>query len=110
MKLCESGGPLAADMGVPVSKMEESIAAHYHPSLRTAQDPDGGPFPAYPSGKSRTKLLARRVQERSFTTVGERAPMSAVARQPVSIASETGQSSFQSYSSDVLSASCGVFQ
>ena len=52
MKLCESGGALAADLGVPVSKMEESIAAHYHPSLRTAQDPVGGPFPAYPSGKS----------------------------------------------------------
>ena len=29
MKLCESGGTLAVDMGVPVSKMKESIAAHY---------------------------------------------------------------------------------
>ena len=28
MKLCESGGALAVDMGVPVSQMEESIAAH----------------------------------------------------------------------------------
>ena len=52
MKLCESGGALAVDKGVLVSKMEESIAAHNHPSLKTAQDPDGGPFPAYPSGKS----------------------------------------------------------
>ena len=57
-----------------------------------------------------TKLVARRVQERSFATVGERAPMSTVAWHPVSIASETGQSSFQSYSSDVLTASCSVFQ
>ena len=52
MKLCESGGALAVDMGVPVSKMEESIVAHYRTSFKTAQDPDGGPFPAYPSGKS----------------------------------------------------------
>ena len=47
-----AGGALAVDMGVLVSKMEESIAAHYQASLKTAQDPDGGPFPAYPSGKS----------------------------------------------------------
>merc|ERR1712136_282324 len=38
--------------GVPVSKMEESIEAHYQASLKTAKDPDGGPYPAYPSGKS----------------------------------------------------------
>ena len=47
-----AGGALSVDMGVLVSKMEESIAAHYQASLKTAQDPDGGPFPAYPSGKS----------------------------------------------------------
>ena len=59
MELCESGGALTVDMGVPVSKMEESIAAHYHPSLKTAQDPDGGPFPAYPSGKSRDEISGK---------------------------------------------------
>ena len=52
MKLHGSGAALAEGMGVPVSKMKESIAAHYQTSLKTAQDPDGGPFPAYPSGKS----------------------------------------------------------
>merc|ERR1712136_677436 len=52
MKFYESGAALALDMGVPVSKMEESIEAHYQASLKTAKDPDGGPYPAYPSGKS----------------------------------------------------------
>ena len=47
---------------------------------------------------------------KGVSTVGERTLMSAVAWQPVSIASETDQSSFQSYSSDVSTASCGVFQ
>jgi len=52
MKFYESGAALAQDMGVPVSKMEESIEAHYQASLKMAKDPDGGPYPAYPSGKS----------------------------------------------------------
>ena len=39
MKFYESGAALARDMGVPVSKMEESIEA----SLETAENPDGGP-------------------------------------------------------------------
>merc|ERR1711868_91945 len=52
MKFYESGAALAQDMGVSVSKMEESIEAHYQASLKTAEDPDGGPYPAYPSGKS----------------------------------------------------------
>merc|ERR1712136_386970 len=38
--------------GVPVSKMEETIEAHYQASLKTAKDPVGGSYPAYPSGKS----------------------------------------------------------
>ena len=52
MKLHESRVALAGDMGVLVSKMEESIAAHCQASLKTAQDLDEGPFPAYPGGKS----------------------------------------------------------
>ena len=38
-------------MGVPVSKMEESIEAHQQASLKAAADLDGGPYPAYLSGK-----------------------------------------------------------
>ena len=43
----------AADMGVPVSKMWESIEVLIQASVKTAKDPDGGPYPVYPSGKSR---------------------------------------------------------
>ena len=52
MKFYESGATLAQDMGVSVSKMEESIEAYCQASLKSVADPDGGPFPAYPSGKS----------------------------------------------------------
>ena len=59
MRLCESGGALAVDRGVSVSKMEESIAAHDQTSLKTAQDPDGGPFPTYPRGESRDEVSGK---------------------------------------------------
>ena len=52
MKFYESCATLAQDMGVSLSKMEESIEAYYQASLKAAADPDGGPFPPYPSGKS----------------------------------------------------------
>ena len=48
MKFYESGAALAQEVGVPVSKMEESMEA----SLKTAKNRDGGPYSAYPSGKS----------------------------------------------------------
>ena len=51
MKFYESGAALAQDIGVSVSKKEKSIEAHYQASWETAKDPDGGPFPAYPSRK-----------------------------------------------------------
>ena len=51
-RLYESGTALAEGMRVPVSKMEELIAAHYQTSLKTVKDPDRRPYPAYPSGKS----------------------------------------------------------
>ena len=34
MKFCESGTALTQNMGVPVSKMEESIEAHHKTSLK----------------------------------------------------------------------------
>ena len=52
MKFWESGAAFAQDMGVPVSKMEESIEAHQQGSLKPAEDPDGVPYPAHPSEKS----------------------------------------------------------
>ena len=71
MKFYESGAALAQDMGVPVSKMEESIEAHDQASLRTAADPDGGPYPAYPSGKSWDEASGKTVSGKKLTSFQE---------------------------------------
>merc|ERR1711878_43930 len=52
MKFYESGEALAKDMGVPVSTLEQTHEEHYQAAKKTEKDPDGGSFPAYPSGKS----------------------------------------------------------
>jgi len=52
MKFYESGNALASDMGISVSVLEETHEAHYQAAKKTEKDPDGGSFPAYPSGKS----------------------------------------------------------
>jgi len=52
MKYYESGEALAKDMGVPVSTLEEETEKHYQASINMEKDPDGGSWPAYPSGKS----------------------------------------------------------
>jgi len=51
MKFYESGQALANDMGVPVSTLEATHDAHYAAAQKQEKDPDGGPWPAYPSGK-----------------------------------------------------------
>merc|ERR1719171_2897829 len=48
----ESGEALAKDMGVPLSVLEQTHQAHYDAAKKTEKDPDGGSWPAYPSGKS----------------------------------------------------------
>merc|ERR1712127_29026 len=52
MKSYSSGEELAKDMGVEVSVLEETHDAHYQAAKKTEKDPDGGSYPAYPSGKS----------------------------------------------------------
>merc|ERR1712088_340184 len=52
MKFYQSGEALAADMGVPVSVLEKTHDEHYQAAKKTEKDPDGGSYPAYPSGKS----------------------------------------------------------
>merc|ERR1719223_323290 len=52
MKYYESGADLAKDMGVPVSVLEQTHDIHYQAAKKTEKDPDGGSWPAYPSGKS----------------------------------------------------------
>lgn len=52
MKFYESGAELAKDMGVELSVLEATHEAHYQAAKKTEKDPDGGSWPAYPSGKS----------------------------------------------------------
>merc|ERR1719199_1360269 len=52
MKYYESGAALATDIGVPVKVLEEEHDQHYQAAKKTEKDPDGGSYPAYPSGKS----------------------------------------------------------
>merc|ERR1711971_738150 len=52
MKYYTNGAELAKDMGVPLETLVESHANHYQSAKKTEKDPDGGSYPAYPSGKS----------------------------------------------------------
>jgi len=52
MKFYASGKELAKDMGVSLSVLEATHEAHYQAAKKTEKDPDGGNFPAYPSGRS----------------------------------------------------------
>merc|ERR1719188_1565371 len=52
MKFYENGEALAKDMGIPLSVLEETTELHYEAAKKTEKDPDGGSWPAYPSGKS----------------------------------------------------------
>merc|ERR1711920_951875 len=52
MKYYESGAELAKDMGVSLKTLEDEHEQHYQASLKAAKDPEGGKWPAYPSGKS----------------------------------------------------------
>merc|ERR1712187_656682 len=52
MKYYESGADLAKDMGVPLKTLEDAHQQHYEASQKAAKDPEGGKWPAYPSGKS----------------------------------------------------------
>merc|ERR1711963_506402 len=52
MKFYESGAALASEMGISVSVLEQTHEEHYQAAKKTEKDPDGGSWPAYPSGKS----------------------------------------------------------
>ena len=52
MKYYESGAALAKDMGIDLKVLEDTHQAHYEAAKKTEKDPDGGSWPAYPSGKS----------------------------------------------------------
>merc|ERR550537_372947 len=52
MKFYASGEEFAKDMNVPLSTLEKTHQEHYEAAKKTEKDPDGGSYPAYPSGKS----------------------------------------------------------
>merc|ERR1712216_276264 len=52
MKFYPSGAEFAKDIGVPLSVLEATHQAHYDAAKKTEKDPDGGSYPASPSGKS----------------------------------------------------------
>merc|ERR1712228_17627 len=52
MKFYQSGAALAEDMKVPLSVLETTHNEHYEAAKKTEKDPNGGSYPAYPSGKS----------------------------------------------------------
>jgi len=52
MKSYENGDALAKDMGISVAVLEKTHQDHFEASKKMEKDPDGGPWPAYPSGKT----------------------------------------------------------
>merc|ERR1712050_740263 len=52
MKYYPSGEELAKDMGVDLQVLIDTHDQHYQAAKKTEKDPDGGSWPAYPSGKS----------------------------------------------------------
>jgi len=52
MKYFASGADLAAEIGAPVAHMAQVVETHYQASVKQAKDPEGGPYPGYPSGKT----------------------------------------------------------
>ena len=52
MMYYESGAGLAKDMGGELAVLVKTHFDHYEAAKKTEKDPDGGSWPAYPSGKS----------------------------------------------------------
>jgi predicted heme/steroid binding protein len=51
MKYFESGRALAAEIGCSADHMSKVIQLHKEAADKMAKDPEGGPYPAYPSGR-----------------------------------------------------------
>merc|ERR1719473_2175049 len=52
MKAYANGEDLARDIGCSIDTLVKSHQDHYESSKKQEKDPDAGPWPAYPSGKS----------------------------------------------------------
>merc|ERR1719213_17854 len=84
MKYYETGEALAEDMGVPLQTLETTHQAHYEAAKKHEKDPDGGSFPAYPSGKSWDEPSGKTGSGKKF--YHNIIPGSAVAKEPFYVA------------------------
>merc|ERR1719221_2261666 len=84
MKFYPSGADLAKDMGVPLSTLEATHEAHYQAAKKTESNPDGGSWPAYPSGKSWDEASGKTGSGKKF--YHNIIPGSAVANEPFYVA------------------------
>merc|ERR1712048_256613 len=84
MKFYENGEALAKDMGVPLSTLEETVELHYQASKKQEKDPDGGSWPAYPSGKTWDEASGKTGSGKKF--YHNIIPGSEVAKQPFYVA------------------------
>merc|ERR1712050_563405 len=80
MKFYENGAELAKDMGVPLQTLVDEAEKHYQAAKKTEKDPDGGSWPAYPSGKSWDEPSGKTGSGKKF--YHNIIPGSAVATQP----------------------------
>merc|ERR1719345_295499 len=85
MKFYESGNALASDMGIQVSVLEKTMEDHYQAAKKTEKDPDGGSWPAYPSGKSWDEASGPTGSGKKF--YHNIIPGSAVVKEPFFVAS-----------------------
>merc|ERR1712182_88722 len=84
MKFYANGKALADDMGVPLSVLEQTHEQHYQAAKKTESNPEGGPHPAYPSGKSWDEASAPTGSGKKF--YHNIIPGSAVASEPFYVA------------------------
>ena len=70
MKKYTNASDLAKDMNVPAEKLSQTFAEHNELAEKTAKDPEGGPYNAYPSGKSWDKY-GKKFYHNTPTTMGE---------------------------------------
>merc|ERR1719491_1533284 len=84
MKFYESGEALAKDMGVPLKTLEDTHCAHFAAAKKMEKDPDGGSWPAYPSGKCWDEASGKTGSGKKF--YHNMIPGSAVATQPFYVA------------------------
>merc|ERR1712057_76401 len=84
MKFYATGADLAKDMGVPVQKLIDTHETHFQAAKKQEADPEGGPFPAYPSGKTWDEPSGKTGSGKKF--FHNIIPGSAVAKEPFYVA------------------------